>query len=101
MEALVDYTAGHLQREEQPMASVNFPNLERHKIGHSKLIDSLHELQNKYDGGSLTVMLPLSAVLQDGLLLQIRRSDKELLMILKKKTCKEVASVNVYRAASS
>ena len=88
MEALVGYTAGHLQSEEQLMASVNFPNLERHKIGHSKFIESLRELQRKYEHGSLTVASQLSTVLRDWLSLHIRRSDKELLVFLNRKTGK-------------
>lgn len=82
--ALIDYTADHLRREEHQMASVNFPKLERHRQGHAKFIENLHDLQNKYAAGSITVASQLSTVLRDWLSLHIRRSDKELLSFLKK-----------------
>lgn len=84
MTQLIDYTAEHLHREEAEMAAVNFPNLERHKIGHAKFIEALHDLQKKYEGGSITVASRLSTILRDWLSLHIRRSDKELLEFLKK-----------------
>ena len=84
MEQLVAYTTEHLHREEAEMAAVNFPNLERHKIGHAKFIESLQDLQKKYESGSITVASQLSTILRDWLSLHIRRSDKELLEFLKK-----------------
>lgn len=84
MDELIGYTADHLRREEQLMASVNFPNLVGHKMGHAKFIDDLNELHKKYQAGSITVASQLSTVLRDWLSLHIRRSDKELLVFLKK-----------------
>jgi hemerythrin-like metal-binding protein len=84
MTQLIDYTTEHLRREEAEMAAVNFPNLERHKIGHAKFIEGLHSLQQKYENGSITVASQLSTILRDWLSLHIRRSDKELLEFLKK-----------------
>ena len=85
LESLINYTSDHLQREERLMASVNFPNLERHKIGHVKFTQDLRALQTKYEAGSITVASQLSTALRDWLSLHIRRSDKELLFFLKKK----------------
>ena len=84
LNSLVQYTADHLRMEEQQMASVHFPHLERHKIGHLKFTESLRDLQQKYDAGSITVASQLSTVLRDWLSLHIRRSDKELLTFMKK-----------------
>lgn len=92
MKKLMDYTLGHLQREEQLMASVNFPNLVNHKIGHGKFIERLNELQKKYDAGSFTVASQLSTVLRDWLSIHIRRSDKELKVFLKKSAVKKKPS---------
>lgn len=78
LEALIAYTAEHLRREEHLMASVDFPDLERHKSGHAKFIDDLRDLQKKYQAGSITVASQLSTVLRDWLSLHIRRNDKEL-----------------------
>lgn len=70
---LISYTADHLRREEKLMESLKFPNLA-----------SIHDLKKKYDAGSITVAAQLSTVLRDWLSLHIRRSDKELLALLKK-----------------
>ena len=85
MTELIGYTKEHLQREEQIMASLNFPNLERHKIGHAHFAEKLNTLQRQFAGGSITVASQLSAVLRDWLSLHIRRSDKEIKVFLQKK----------------
>ena len=89
MEKLVGYTLGHLQREEQLMASVNFPRLAHHKIAHDKFIEQLNELKKKYDAGSFTVASQLSTLLRDWLSLHIRRYDKELKVYLKRAPSKK------------
>ena len=83
LDALIAYTADHLQREEHLMESAKFPHLDRHKIGHAKFIEKLVELQTKYRAGSITVASQLSTVLRDWLSLHIRRNDKELLKFMK------------------
>lgn len=84
LDTLIAYTAEHLQREEARMASVNFPNLAQHKVGHEKFIENIRRLKKKYDAGSITVASQLSTILRDWLSLHIRRSDKELLEFIKK-----------------
>lgn len=81
---LISYTADHLRREEHLMASVNFPNLASHRVGHEAFMASILDLKKKYDAGSITVAAQLSTVLRDWLSLHIRRSDKELVKQLKK-----------------
>ncbi|MBP8191062.1 MAG: hemerythrin family protein [Aquabacterium sp.] len=83
---LLDYTAGHLRREESLMASVHFPNLVGHKAGHERFILRLKTLQAKYESGSVTVASQLSTVLRDWLSIHIRRDDKELRQFLKHNT---------------
>ena len=84
MAELIAYTKEHLQREEQLMASLHFPNLERHKVGHAHFTEKLNALQKKYEVGSITVASQLSTVLRDWLSLHIRRSDKEIKVFLQK-----------------
>ncbi len=84
MTELIGYTHEHLEREEQLMASLHFPNLARHKIGHMHFAKQLNDLQKKYNEGSLTVASQLSTVLRDWLSLHIRRSDKEIKVFLQK-----------------
>jgi hemerythrin len=85
MNELIGYTREHLEREEQLMASIHFPNLERHKMGHHHFTNQLTELQKKFEQGSVTVASQLSTVLRDWLSLHIRRSDKEIKVFLQKK----------------
>lgn len=84
LEDLIRYTAEHLQREEQLMESLHFPNLARHQEGHQKFMTQIRDLKKLYDSGSITVAAQLSTVLRDWLSLHIRRSDKEILSFLKK-----------------
>lgn len=84
MRELLDYTTAHLRREESLMASVGFPHLERHKMGHDHFVAQLEDLRGKFESGSITVAAQLSTVLRDWLSLHIRRSDKELKSYLDK-----------------
>jgi hemerythrin-like metal-binding protein len=84
LDELIRYTVEHLQREEQLMASLNFPNLVQHKEGHDKFMEQIRDLKKKYDGGSITVASQLSTILRDWLSLHIRRNDKEILTFRKK-----------------
>lgn len=84
MSELITYTKDHLHREEQMMATLKFPNLERHKVGHYQFTERLNQLQSQYEAGSITVASQLSAVLRDWLSIHIRRSDKEMKVFLQK-----------------
>ena len=75
---LIHDTADHLHKEESVMAAAGYPQLERHKVGHQEFVNSLNDLQRKYQAGSITVASQLSAVLRDWLSLHIRRYDKDL-----------------------
>ena len=82
---LIAYTAGHLQREEQLMAALQFPHLGAHKAGHDKFMHKIQALKAQYDAGSITVAAQLSTVLRDWLSLHIRRSDKEVKVLLQQR----------------
>ncbi|OYU44856.1 MAG: hemerythrin [Burkholderiales bacterium PBB4] len=84
MSDLIVYTQEHLQREEQMMAAMKFPHLERHQAGHAHFVKSLTDLRQKYEAGSLTVPAQLSMVLRDWLSLHIRRSDREIRVFVQK-----------------
>ena len=83
LSSVIADTQEHLRREEQLMERAKFPNLERHKQGHAKFVEQLHDLQQKQKNGSITVASQLSSVLRDWLSLHIRRGDKELLQFLR------------------
>ena len=83
LQEVLTYTIEHLRREERLMASVNFPHLAGHKVGHQKFIERLETLRTQYESGSMTVASQLSTVLRDWLSLHIRRDDKALRKFLK------------------
>lgn len=83
LQEVLQYTVEHLRREESLMASVNFPHLEGHKVGHQKFIERQDILRAQYESGSMTVASQLSTVLRDWLSLHIRRDDKALRKFLK------------------
>lgn len=89
LDDLIRYTDEHLQREEQLMESLHFPNLVQHKEGHNKFMAHIRDLKKRYDGGSITVASQLSTALRDWLSLHIRRNDKEILAFLKKTRSKK------------
>ncbi len=78
LDELIAYTGDHLQREEALMAAVDFPELERHKLGHAEFVAGLRTLQDKFAAGSMATAAQLSTLLRDWLSLHIRRSDKAL-----------------------
>lgn len=82
IERLIDYTRQHFRREEQIMASAQFPGLLGHQAAHQKIIREIENLQIAHGIGSITVASQLSTLLRDWLSLHIRRSDKELLVFL-------------------
>jgi hemerythrin len=47
-------------------------------------VNSLRQLQQRYEAGHITVAAQLSTVLRDWLSLHIRRSDKELLEFIRR-----------------
>ena len=76
--AIIADTVEHLRREEQLMERAQFPDLERHKHGHTLFVEKLYDLQKRQHAGSITVASQLSTLLRDWLSLHIRRGDKEL-----------------------
>jgi len=80
---VIDYTLGHLRREEALLESIQYPKLEQHKRQHQQFADELTALQRKFEAGSITVAAQLSLVLREWLSLHIRRSDKEMLPYLR------------------
>ncbi|MGD9775218.1 bacteriohemerythrin [Diaphorobacter sp.] len=78
LQRVITSTREHLAREEALMARLGFPDLERHKQGHEAFVNRLDELQQRLQGGGITVASQLSTALRDWLSLHIRRNDKEL-----------------------
>lgn len=80
---LIEDTVEHIRREEQHMERLGFPDLEAHRQGHARFVAQLHELQDKYAAGGITVAAQLSRVLRDWLSIHIRRHDKEIFFFLR------------------
>lgn len=84
IDRLIGYTHQHFTREEQIMASARFPGLVAHQATHQQIILQIEDLKRKHESGSITVASQLSTLLRDWLSVHIRRSDKELLIFIKK-----------------
>jgi hemerythrin-like metal-binding protein len=85
LDDLIASTQAHLLREEAAMSSAGFAHLDQHRLGHTAFVGKLRDLQRRYEGGSITVASQLSTLLRDWLSLHIRRSDRELAGLLKRK----------------
>jgi len=82
---LVRDTLEHIQREEDYMHALGYPQLEQHREGHEAFVDDLRGLQARYQDGSITVASQLSVLLRDWLSLHIRRYDRDIAVFLRKR----------------
>ena len=51
LESLAEYTVRHFRAEESLMASIGYPELERHKRIHEELLRTFGEHRSAFDGG--------------------------------------------------
>jgi hemerythrin len=77
LDALVDYTRGHFQREEALMAQYDFPGLATHRQQHQAMIDEVGKLVAAYRQDRDATIERAIRYLQTWLLNHIRGSDRE------------------------
>jgi hemerythrin-like metal-binding protein len=77
LEALVDYTRGHFQREEALMAQYDFPGLAAHRQQHQEMIDEVGKLLTAYRQDRDATIERAIRYLQTWLLNHINGTDKE------------------------
>ncbi len=76
IERLDEYTRVHFAVEESLMRILHYPDYERHKEEHDKLIEQLRELRAKLDSGKGAIGFDLALFLKGWLTKHIMEGDK-------------------------
>lgn len=76
LKALADYTRTHFMVEESLMRILGYPEYEEHKGDHEKLINQLHELEEKVSAGHHAISFELLHFLRNWLTHHIMEGDR-------------------------
>ena len=76
VQKLYEYTRVHFAVEESLMRILHYPEYERHKKEHEKLIAQLNELQAKLDAGRASINFELAHFVKNWLTKHIMETDK-------------------------
>lgn len=63
LDSLLDYTKMHFEEEEHLMSQVNYPDIEKHKEAHKKMLARVLEFQRRLKAGDSSVTAELSQFL--------------------------------------
>lgn len=74
---LINYTATHFAAEEKLMQQHGYPDYDKHKAKHEKMVQKVLSLQDDYKGGKITMTFEVSKFLQDWLNKHILGTDKQ------------------------
>ncbi len=77
LDALVDYTRTHFRYEEELMEKHGYPDFERHKAEHRKMIETVEKVLEDYEGDPDTAMENALRFLKQWLLNHINGTDKQ------------------------
>ncbi len=78
LQALLNYTREHFQREELLMEHIAYADIESHKAMHQKLLDQVLVLQDAFERGRSEVASNTAELLRYWLTHHIMRTDKKL-----------------------
>jgi hemerythrin-like metal-binding protein len=78
LQALLNYTQEHFQREELLMEHIAYADIEAHKAMHQKLLDQVLVLQDAFERGRSEVASNTAELLRYWLTHHIMRTDKNL-----------------------
>jgi len=73
---LTDYTKKHFFTEETLLYKYAYPEIDQHKLEHSKFIENLNNLKSDFKTGKITISIETLNFLKDWLLNHIKISDK-------------------------
>jgi len=73
---LADYTKIHFAVEESLMRILGYPDYEAHKAQHEKLVEAMHDLQDKVKSGKTSIGFELMHFLKIWLTKHIMESDR-------------------------
>lgn len=77
LEDLTEYTKTHFASEERLMQTHEYPELPTQKSEHTALTRQVMELQEKFEGGSISITLETMKFLKDWLQNHIMQNDKK------------------------
>ena len=75
---LLEHTRNHFAYEEQLMSQHNYPGYEAHKSEHSRLMQHLVDLTERYNNGELLLSFAIVLELKGWAAVHIEKSDKQL-----------------------
>ena len=75
---LLEHTRNHFAYEEQLMSQHNYPGYEAHKSEHSRLMQHLVDLTERYNNGELLLSFAIVLELKGWAVVHIEKSDKQL-----------------------
>jgi hemerythrin-like metal-binding protein len=81
---LLEHTRNHFAYEEQLMSQHNYPGYEAHKSDHSRLMQHLVDLTERYKNGELLLSFAIVLELKGWAVVHIKKSDKQLGTFLNK-----------------
>jgi hemerythrin-like metal-binding protein len=81
---LLEHTRNHFAYEEQLMSQHNYPGYEAHKSDHSRLMQHLVDLTERYKNGELLLSFAIVLELKGWAVVHIEKSDKQLGTFLNK-----------------
>jgi len=85
LDALIDYTQGHLKFEEELMREHDFLDYEGHKAQHDQMIVNVESYLTRYEKGGNEVLPEVADYLQMWLIQHIQVTDKKLCDFLRSK----------------
>lgn len=77
VDQILDYTVNHFREEETLLEEAGYPDLERHKLLHSRLIKKALAFKARFEKDPLKVIPALSAFLTNWLIVHIQGEDKK------------------------
>lgn len=83
---LVDYTKTHFSNEEKLMEKYKYPELDRHKTEHAKLVKKVLDYQKNFNVTSAITSIDIMNFLKDWLTSHILGTDKKYISYLKGKS---------------
>jgi hemerythrin-like metal-binding protein len=77
LEELVDYTKEHFRSEEALCERADYPDLEKHREQHRRLVAQVSDLQDKFQNGSILLSVEVLQFLQKWVTEHIVQSDSQ------------------------
>lgn len=77
LEELIQYTKTHFELEERFLASMQYPEIARHKAKHEALTSQVMKLQQDFAAGKITVAAELMNLMRHWLTNHILKTDKQ------------------------